>query len=157
MSKNLSEEELNAQANEKRHKHKVAKDKILATKTKEGGLLVVHTGKGKGKTTAAMGIVARCIGHGQKVGIVQFVKGKWETGERVVLAPGGVHLMLLDLNTMPQPGEELELCLQLAAGEEICTTAQTRKSAATARASSSVLVTAPVVTMRSGGTPNALA
>ncbi len=85
MSDERSEEELNAIANEKRRKHKAAKDKILATKTKEGGLLVVHTGKGKGKTTAAMGIVARCIGHGQKVGIVQFVKGKWETGERVVL------------------------------------------------------------------------
>ncbi|MFP6712393.1 MAG: cob(I)yrinic acid a,c-diamide adenosyltransferase [Rhodospirillales bacterium] len=85
MSDELSEEELNARANEKRRKHKAAKDKILATKTKEGGLLVVHTGKGKGKTTAAMGIVSRCIGHGMKVGIVQFVKGKWETGERVVL------------------------------------------------------------------------
>ena len=85
MNDELSEDELNAQANEKRRKHKAAKDKLLASKTKEGGLLVVHTGKGKGKTTAAMGIVARCIGHGQKVGIVQFVKGKWETGERVVL------------------------------------------------------------------------
>jgi cob(I)alamin adenosyltransferase len=85
MSIELSEEEINKRANEKRRKHKAAKDKLLATKTKEGGLLVVHTGKGKGKTTAAMGIVARCIGHGKKVGIVQFVKGKWETGERVVL------------------------------------------------------------------------
>ena len=85
MNNDLSEEEVNAKANEKRRKHKAAKDKILATKTKEGGLLVVHTGKGKGKTTAAMGIVARGIGHGKKVGIVQFVKGKWETGERVVL------------------------------------------------------------------------
>ena len=85
MNNDLSEEEVNAKANEKRRKHKAAKDKILATKTKEGGLLVVHTGKGKGKTTAAMGIVARCIGHGKKVGIVQFVKGVWETGERVVL------------------------------------------------------------------------
>jgi cob(I)alamin adenosyltransferase len=47
--------------------------------------LMVHTGKGKGKTTAAMGLVMRALGHGQKVGIVQFVKGKWETGERVVL------------------------------------------------------------------------
>ena len=74
-----------ARANEKRRKHKVAKDKILARKTKTGGLLIVHTGKGKGKTTAAMGMVARCIGHGKRVGIVQFVKGKWETGERVVL------------------------------------------------------------------------
>ena len=85
MNNDLSEEEVNAKANEKRRKHKAAKDKILATKTKEGGLLVVHTGKGKGKTTAAMGIVARCIGHGKKVGIVQFVKGVWATGERDVL------------------------------------------------------------------------
>ncbi len=85
MTEELTEDEINARANEKRRRHKEAKDKILATKTKEGGLLVVHTGKGKGKTTAAMGIVARCIGHGMKVGIVQFVKGKWETGERAVL------------------------------------------------------------------------
>jgi len=85
MSEDLSEDELNERSNEKRRKHKTAKDKLLATKTKVGGLLVVHTGKGKGKTTAAMGIVARCIGHGKKVGIVQFVKGRWETGERVVL------------------------------------------------------------------------
>jgi len=63
----------------------VAKDRILAKKTRTGGLLCVHTGKGKGKTTAAMGMVMRCIGHGQGVGIVQFVKGKWDTGERVVL------------------------------------------------------------------------
>ncbi|MAF48054.1 MAG: cob(I)yrinic acid a,c-diamide adenosyltransferase [Rhodospirillaceae bacterium] len=81
----MSEDEVNRRANEKRAKHKQAKDKILAKKVKEGGLLVVHTGKGKGKTTAAMGMVMRAIGHGQKVGIVQFVKGKWETGERVVL------------------------------------------------------------------------
>ncbi len=81
----MAEDDINRQANEKRRKHKQAKDRILATKTREGGLLVVHTGKGKGKTTAAMGMVARCIGHGMKVGVVQFVKGKWETGERAVL------------------------------------------------------------------------
>jgi cob(I)alamin adenosyltransferase len=81
----LSEEELNARANEKRKKHKQAKDRILAKKTKEGSLLMVHTGKGKGKTTAAMGLAMRCIGHDMKVGIVQFVKGTWETGERAVL------------------------------------------------------------------------
>jgi cob(I)alamin adenosyltransferase len=85
MGEELSEDLVNERANEKRRKHKAAKDKLLASKTKKGGLLVVHTGKGKGKTTAAMGIVARCIGHGRKVGIVQFVKGKWDTGERVVL------------------------------------------------------------------------
>jgi cob(I)alamin adenosyltransferase len=70
---------------EKKRKQKVARDKILARKTKEKGLLMVHTGKGKGKTTAAMGLVMRALGHGKRVGIVQFVKGKWETGERVVL------------------------------------------------------------------------
>lgn len=85
MEEELSEDMVNERANEKRRKHKAAKDRLLASKTKKGGLLVVHTGKGKGKTTAAMGIVARCIGHGKKVGIVQFVKGKWDTGERVVL------------------------------------------------------------------------
>lgn len=85
MNNPSDESNINEVANEKRRKFKEAKDRILATKTKEGGLLIVHTGKGKGKTTAAMGMVMRCIGHGKKVGIVQFVKGRWETGERVVL------------------------------------------------------------------------
>ena len=85
MNEKLSEEEKNQRANEKRRKHKAAKDRLLATKTREGGLLIVHTGKGKGITTAAIGMVARCIGHKKKVGIVQFVKGKWETGEKAVL------------------------------------------------------------------------
>ncbi len=84
-SKNSNQAEEDARANEKRRKHKEAKDRILAKKTKTGGLLIVHTGKGKGKTTAAMGMVMRCVGHGVRVGIVQFVKGKWETGERTVL------------------------------------------------------------------------
>ncbi len=99
MTEELTEDEINARANKKRRRHKEAKDKILATKTREGGLLAVHTGKGKGKTTAAMGIVARCIGHGMKVGIVQFVKGKWETGERAVLE------RFPDLVTMTAMGE----------------------------------------------------
>lgn len=99
MTEELTEDEINARANEKRRRHKEAKDKILAAKTREGGLLAVHTGKGKGKTTAAMGIVARCIGHGMKVGIVQFVKGKWETGERAVLE------RFPDLVTMTAMGE----------------------------------------------------
>jgi cob(I)alamin adenosyltransferase len=58
---------------------------MLATKTKEKGLLIVHTGKGKGKSTAAFGLVMRALGHGKRVGIVQFVKGKWTSGERAVL------------------------------------------------------------------------
>ncbi|MEE8274917.1 MAG: cob(I)yrinic acid a,c-diamide adenosyltransferase [Alphaproteobacteria bacterium] len=81
-----SEAELDARHAEKMRKRKAARDKILATKTQERGLIIVHTGKGKGKSTAAMGLATRCIGHGMRVGIVQFVKGVWETGERSVLA-----------------------------------------------------------------------
>jgi cob(I)alamin adenosyltransferase len=80
-----SEEEVNRRHNEKMVKRKAARTKMLATKTEERGLLIVHTGTGKGKSTAAFGMVFRCIGHGMRVGIVQFVKGKWGTGERVVL------------------------------------------------------------------------
>lgn len=70
---------------EKMAKKRAARNKIMATKDKTGGLLIVHTGKGKGKSTAAFGMVCRAIGNGMKVGVVQFVKGKWETGERKVL------------------------------------------------------------------------
>ena len=80
-----TEDEVNRRANEKAVKRKAARDKILATKTIEKGLLIVHTGKGKGKSTAAFGLAMRALGNGMKVGIVQFVKGKWQTGERVVL------------------------------------------------------------------------
>jgi cob(I)alamin adenosyltransferase len=69
---------------EKMKKKQAAHDRIVAGKTIEKGLLIVHTGKGKGKTTAALGMVLRAIGHGKKVGVVQFVKGAWETGEKVV-------------------------------------------------------------------------
>ncbi|WP_176594525.1 cob(I)yrinic acid a,c-diamide adenosyltransferase [Sphingobium sp. EM0848] len=69
---------------EKMKKKQAAHDKIMATKTQEKGLLIVHTGKGKGKTTAALGMVVRAIGHGKKVGVVQFVKGAMTTGEKRV-------------------------------------------------------------------------
>jgi cob(I)alamin adenosyltransferase len=81
-----TDEELDRRHAEKMAKKKAARDKIIATKTQERGLVIVHTGKGKGKSTAAMGMAMRCIGHGMKVGIVQFVKGVWATGEREVLA-----------------------------------------------------------------------
>ncbi len=81
----LSPEEIDRRHAEKMAKKKAARDKILATKTEERGLLIVHTGKGKGKSTAAMGMVMRCIGHAMPVGIVQFVKGAWHSGERDVL------------------------------------------------------------------------
>jgi cob(I)alamin adenosyltransferase len=82
MSNNQTTDERHA---EKMKKRKEARDKIMTGKTEEHGLIIVHTGKGKGKSTAAMGLALRSIGHGLKVGIVQFVKGAWETGERDVL------------------------------------------------------------------------
>ena len=82
---NMTEEELNARHADKMKKKKAARDKIIATKTREKGLVMVHTGKGKGKSTAAFGVVFRALGNGMKVGVVQFVKGKWQTGERVIL------------------------------------------------------------------------
>jgi cob(I)alamin adenosyltransferase len=74
-----------ARHHEKMQKKKAARDKIMAGKTIEKGLLIVHTGKGKGKSTAAFGMVFRAIGHGMKVGVIQFVKGAWSTGERTIL------------------------------------------------------------------------
>jgi len=81
-----TEEEINRRHAEKAAKRKAARDRMLATKTEERGLIIVHTGTGKGKSTAAFGLVLRCLGHGMRVGIVQFVKGVWSTGERTVLA-----------------------------------------------------------------------
>ena len=63
-------------------KKKAARDKIMATKTEERGLVIVHTGKGKGKSSAAFGMIFRCIGHGMPCAVVQFIKGGMGTGER---------------------------------------------------------------------------
>lgn len=66
----------------KKARIKAAKDKLYASKTIEKGLLIVHTGTGKGKSTAAWGLAMRSLGHGLKLGVVQFVKGRRDTGER---------------------------------------------------------------------------
>ncbi|WP_343036043.1 cob(I)yrinic acid a,c-diamide adenosyltransferase [Hongsoonwoonella zoysiae] len=97
--KELSEEELDARHADKMRKKKAARDKIMATKTIEKGLLIVHTGKGKGKSTAGFGMVFRSLGHGHKVGVVQFVKGRIETGERKALE------RFSDLVTIKRMGE----------------------------------------------------
>lgn len=68
----------------KMKKIQAAQAKKVAAKTVEKGLVIVHTGPGKGKTSAALGMAVRAIGHGMKVGVVQFVKGAMATGEKVV-------------------------------------------------------------------------
>jgi cob(I)alamin adenosyltransferase len=93
----LSEAELDARHAEKMRKKKEGRDRLIATKTLEKGLLMVHTGNGKGKSTAAFGMIFRALGHGMKVAVVQFVKGKWHTGERTALERFGE---LVTINTM---------------------------------------------------------
>jgi len=66
---------------EKMARIKDARDRMMATKSGEKGLVIVHTGKGKGKSSSAFGMVMRCLGHDMRVGIVQFIKGAWTTGE----------------------------------------------------------------------------
>jgi len=63
-------------------KKKAARDKIMSTKTDEKGLVIVHTGKGKGKSSAAFGMIFRCIAHDMQCAVVQFIKGGMSTGER---------------------------------------------------------------------------
>ena len=69
-------------------KKKAARDKIMATKTDKKGLIVVHTGKGKGKSTAAFGMIFRHIAHGFPCAVVQYIKGGMSTGERDLITEG---------------------------------------------------------------------
>jgi len=86
------------QSEAKRHRAKMAKRKAVqdaevAAKTIEKGLLIVHTGAGKGKSTAAFGLALRMLGRGQRVGVVQFIKGAWHSAERDALARFGDQLV----------------------------------------------------------------
>ncbi|MFT8365999.1 MAG: cob(I)yrinic acid a,c-diamide adenosyltransferase [Gluconobacter cerinus] len=74
-----------ARHREKMQKRKDVQDKEVASKTVEKGVLAVHTGPGKGKSTAAFGLALRALGHGKRVVVVQFIKGAWVTGERAAL------------------------------------------------------------------------
>ena len=78
-------EEQNARHAEKMKKIKAARDRMMATKTEEKGLLIVHTGKGKGKSSSGFGMILRCIAHGMPCAVVQFIKGNWITGEAQII------------------------------------------------------------------------
>lgn len=83
---------------DERHKAKMAKRKAfqdaeVAKKTIEKGLLIVNTGPGKGKSTAAFGLALRMLGYGRRVGVVQFIKGAWHTGEKDAFAAFGDKLV----------------------------------------------------------------
>ena len=66
-------------------KKKAARDRMMADKSGEKGLIIVHTGAGKGKSSSAFGMILRCVAHGFPCAVVQFIKGAWDTGERRLL------------------------------------------------------------------------
>lgn len=84
--------ESSEQHRKKMQRRKEVQEQRLSGMTSEKGLIIVHTGNGKGKTTAALGMVLRSLGHGYKVAIVQFIKGAWEPAEKAAFAKWGDQL-----------------------------------------------------------------
>ena len=78
-------DDITARHNAKMKKIKAARDKMMETKTEEKGLIIVHTGSGKGKSSSGFGMIMRCIAHDMPCAVVQFIKGTWETGEKTFL------------------------------------------------------------------------
>ena len=81
-----------------RERQQRVKDKVdarIAAAQEERGIVIVFTGNGKGKTTAAFGTVTRAVGHGKKAAVVQFIKGTWPNGERNLLEPHGVEFQVM--------------------------------------------------------------
>lgn len=93
MEKSLSDEQYKA----KMQKRKALQDERIAAAKTEKGLIIVHTGNGKGKTTAALGMVLRSLGHGYRVAILQFIKGAWEPAEKEAFSHWGERLTFLAL------------------------------------------------------------
>lgn len=81
----MTTEDENARHNRKKANQKAARDKIMATKEGEKGLIIVHTGPGKGKSSSGFGMILRCIAHEMPSAVVQFIKGSWDTGERRII------------------------------------------------------------------------
>ena len=91
---------MEARANNDRHRQRQQKlkeqvDTRVAAATEKKGILIVFTGNGKGKSTAAFGTATRAVGHGKTVGIAQFIKGQWDTGEYNTLQPLGVEFHIM--------------------------------------------------------------
>ena len=80
-----SQSSLEARHAAKMAKKKAARDRMMAEKSGEKGLIIVHTGAGKGKSSSAFGMIVRCVAHGLPCAVVQFIKGAWDTGERRLL------------------------------------------------------------------------
>ena len=78
-------DDVTARHNAKMKKIKAARDEMMKSKTEEKGLIMVHTGAGKGKSSSGFGMIMRCIAHGMPCAVVQFIKGTWETGEKTFL------------------------------------------------------------------------
>ncbi|MEM1313720.1 MAG: cob(I)yrinic acid a,c-diamide adenosyltransferase [Pseudomonadota bacterium] len=78
-------DEIAARHNAKMRRIKAARDEMMKTKTEEKGLIIVHTGSGKGKSSSGFGMIMRCIAHGMPCAVVQFIKGNWQTGEKTFL------------------------------------------------------------------------
>ena len=78
-------DDVTARHNAKMKKIKAARDEMMKSKTEEKGLIMVHTGAGKGKSSSGFGMIMRCIDHGMPCAVVQFIKGNWETGEKTFL------------------------------------------------------------------------
>lgn len=77
--------DINERHREKMARIKAARAKLMATKTERKGLIIVHTGNGKGKSSSGFGMIMRAIGHGMPCAVVQFIKGGWDTGEKRIL------------------------------------------------------------------------
>ena len=80
---------------QRQQKVKERVDARVAAAQEERGIVIVFTGNGKGKTTAAFGTATRAVGHGKKVGVIQFIKGTWPNGERNLLEPLGVEFQVM--------------------------------------------------------------
>ncbi|ENG2551622.1 TPA: cob(I)yrinic acid a,c-diamide adenosyltransferase [Citrobacter farmeri] len=115
---------MQARANGDRHRQRQQKlkeqvDLRVAAATEQKGVLIVFTGNGKGKSTAAFGTATRAVGHGKTVGVAQFIKGQWDNGEYNTLHPLGVEFHIMGTGfTWETQNRESDIAAALAVWEE---------------------------------------